>query len=624
MQNSLLINSAVVTGANGFIGRWLVTTLTHHNVQVFAFMRKATDKIDELKAWIQDHDGQPELITPIHFDLLDDQLGLNDQGRVALAQADVIYHLAAMFDFGLAQAAAHKANVNAATKLIALSGNNQNLKRFIHISGYRTMSRQAKAIDIHSQASIDHYYQTHGAYEASKMVAHEFVRQAAKDFDVPLTRISPAIVIGDSQTGETTQLIGLADTIKQLWQGKLPVLVGSIDTWLPVVTIDFLATLLAKIPSDTASNREHYVIFDDRTPVLPKFMDLVASRMNRSAPKRHLPVNLVRNLPTALTGVDAEALTFISDDRYDPKPLADLCKRLDLTLPPIETSITRWVDYLLDTTFLERSAPIKRDRTIAGVRVFAEGSDEQADIVLLHGVLLDGQSWQGVTAELNENILNLDLPGLGRSAYGGGNPNEWMTAALARVESASTIVGHSLGTSFAVDFATSHPERVANLILVSPFFLQSRPSWILRQSWIMKQAFRYLSKKGMETQLNGAPKELWEDAYHALQTPHVRHSNATWLAWAGQEQTRQAYREKLESLSTPITIIHGSRDPLLFRPNNKAITNIISIENSGHYPQMTHPKAVAEIIQEVIKAKPVNLAQHGLPESKLRSKSILR
>ena len=619
MQNSLLINSAVVTGANGFIGRWLVTTLTQHNVQVFAFMRKATDKIDELKAWIQDHGGQPQLVTPVHFDLLDDQLGLDEEGMTTLTQTDVVYHLAAMFDFGLEQTIAHKANVVAATKLIALSGDNQNLKRFIHISGYRTMSRPAKAIDITSQASIDHYYQTHGAYEASKMIAHEFVRQAAKEFDVPLTRISPAIVIGDSCTGETTQLIGLADTIKQLWQGNLPVLVGSADTWLPVVTIDFLATLLAKIPSDTASNGEHYVIFDDRTPVLPKFMDLVASRMNRSAPKRHLPVNLVRNLPTALTGVDAEALTFISDDRYDPKPLADLCKRLDLTLPPIETSITRWVDYLLDTTFLERSAPIKRDRTIAGVRVFAEGSDEQADIVLLHGVLLDGQSWQGVTAELNENILNLDLPGLGRSAYGGGNPHEWITAALARLDAPATLVGHSLGTSFAVDFATSHPDRVANLVLISPFFLQSRPSWLLRHAVIMKQAFRFLSEKGMETQLNGAPKKLWEDAYQALRTPQVRQANAKWLAWAGQEQVRKAYREKLETLSIPITIIHGSNDPLLYRSKNKAINNIISIEDSGHYPQMTHPKMVAEIIRKVIKAKPVNLTQHVLLKSRLIS-----
>ena len=601
MQNSLLINNAVVTGANGFIGRWLVTTLTQNNVPVFAFMRKATDKIDELKVWVQDHGGHPHLITPIEFDLLDNQLGLNEQGIAVLTQTDVVYHLAAMFDFGLEQAIAHKANVVAATKLIALSGNNKNLKRFIHISGYRTMSRAAKAIDIHSQASIDHYYQTHGAYEASKMVAHEFVRQAAQEYSVPLTRISPAIVIGDSRTGETTQLIGLADTIKQLWQGKLPVLVGSLDTWLPVVTIDFLATVLAKIPSDVASNGEHYVIFDDRTPVLPKFMDLVASRMNRSAPKRHLPIKLVRNLPTTLTGVDAETLTFISDDRYDPKPLTDLCKRLNLTLPPIETSITRWVDYLLDTTFLERSAPIKRDRTIAGVRVFAEGSDEQANIILLHGVLLDGQSWQGVTAELNKNILNLDLPGLGRSASGGGNPHEWMTAALARLDAPATLVGHSLGTSFAVDFATTHPERVTNLVLISPFFLQSRPSWLLRQAVIMKQAFRFLSEKGMETQLNGAPKMLWEDAYQALQTPQVRQANATWLAWAGQEQVRQQYRTKLETLSIPITIIHGSNDPLIFPPENKAIINIISIKNSGHYPQMTHPKQVTKIIRNVMK-----------------------
>ena len=600
MQNSLLINNVVVTGANGFIGRWLVTHLTTNNTQVFAFMRNATKKIDELKTWVQDHGGIPHLITPVNFDLLDDRLGLDQQGIDTLNQTDVIYHLAAIFDFGLDQATAHKANVTAATELIKLSSDNQNLKRFIHISGYRTLSREAQEIDITSQASINHYYQTHGAYEASKMVAHEYVRQAALKHDVPLTRISPAIVIGDSQTGETTQLIGLAETIKQLWEGKLPALVGSHDTWLPVVTVDFLATLLTKIPLDDASRGEHYVIFDDRTPVLPKLMALAASRMNRTAPKRHLPVKIVRKLPTTLTGINLEALSFISEERYDPKPLLDLCKRLNLTLPPLETSITRWVDYLLDTVFLERSAPINQDRTIGGVRVFAQGSLEKATTVLLHGVLLDGQSWQAVTSELNQETVNLDLPGLGRSVYGGGNPTEWMTTTLARLETPSTIVGHSLGTAFAVDYAAAHPERVASLILVSPFFLQNRPSWLLRQAGIMKQAFRFLSEKGMEEQLGGAPKMLWEGAYHSLQYAPVRQSNATWLAWAGQNEVRQRYHQLLESLTIPITIIHGENDPLLYQPKNKAITNIISIDNSGHYPQMTQPKQIAEIIRIAI------------------------
>lgn len=600
MQNSLPIKQAVVTGANGFIGRWLTTALTKSNVEVIAFMRNAAQKIDELKQWVQQQGGTPALVTALEFDLMADQLGLDESGIAALTQADVVYHLAAKFSFGLDPAVAHRANVTAATELVRLCAGNPRLRRFIHISGYRTLSRAAQTLDIDSPISIERYYQTHGAYEASKLIAHEQVCQAAAAYHVPLTRMSPASVIGDSQTGATRQIFGLAEMVKQLWQGKLPVLVGSADTWLPVITVDFLATLLVRLPSDTASVGAHYGVFDDSTPVLPKLITLIASHMNRQAPKHRLSLNAVRNLPVTLTGVEKEALSFISDDRYDPKPLADLCKRLNLTLPPLAPSVTRWVDYLLDTAFLEQPAPLKQDKTIAGVRVFATGSFEQAEVVLLHGILLTGQSWQAVNDQLLPSTLTLDLPGLGRSAYGGGRPDEWMTAALAGLDRSPTIVGHSLGTGFALDYAAAHPERVKSLVLVSPFFLQRRPSWWHRQAWLMQQALRLLGANDLAAQLDHAPAALWQDAYQLLQKPEVRQHNAQWLSWAGQAQTRAHYRHLLASLAIPITLVHGTQDPLLFQPQNPAIRDIIAIENSGHYPQMTHPTQLSETIRQAI------------------------
>ncbi|MBK8588189.1 MAG: hypothetical protein IPN77_03485 [Sandaracinaceae bacterium] len=93
------------------------------------------------------------------------------------------------------------------------------------------------------------------------------------------------------------------------------------------------------------------MVFDERSPALPDLVKRAAAHMGVPAPRLRLPVWLVRALPTALSGVDREGLSFISSDRYDAAPMHAFMERTRLAPPDIEVALTRWVDFLVAHAF---------------------------------------------------------------------------------------------------------------------------------------------------------------------------------------------------------------------------------------------------------------------------------
>ncbi len=589
---------SVVTGANGFIARWLITKLTSQGRPVLALLRDRASRTPELRAWIQASGGDASLVHFADFDLMEADLGLSPDTQQHLQNAQAVFHLAAKFGFGLDPDATRKANVTAAERLLELVAPSPHLKRFVHITGYRSASPAAMALNIDDESALAEYYRQHGSYEASKMEAHERVRRRAAALQVPLTRISPAMVIGDSRTGQTSQSTGLAEILEKLWQGRLPAMVGGAHTWLPVVAVDTLAELLAALPFDEDSAGQHYVVFDDETPQLPELIQRAASRMQRTAPRWSMPAAWMRRIPESLSGVHPEALSFISDDRYDPQPLQTLMGRLKIEMPDVHRGLDRWVDYLIDTHFLTRPAKQRRSVTRAGTRAFVRGASATAQAAFLHGVMLNEHSWVPVSDRVGVPSVAVDLPGLGRSAPNPAPPGQWLTAVLGDASQPLTLVAHSLGTAFAVDYAALHPRRVKSLLLISPFFLQKRPSWLLRQSWLMQHVFRWAPRRWLAEPLEGPLDEARADALALLANASVSRHTARWLSWAGTERVRRAYTDRLSQLQVPTTLLVGEHDPVQgFMPDG---VEVLKVQGAGHHPQLTHPEQVARAATQAL------------------------
>ncbi|MBK8588188.1 MAG: SDR family oxidoreductase [Sandaracinaceae bacterium] len=209
MTNDRHIKTAVVTGAAGFIGRYLLVELTREGTHVCALVRNPVARLPELRAWVDAHGGNGSRLAAADFDLEAADLGLTPDGEAWLDRADAVFHLAARFEFGLSAEAARVANVDASLRLVERVARSPRLERLVYLSGYRTEGGPARALDVDDPAALRRFYRDHGAYEASKMEAHQRVARRAEELGVPLTRVSPAVVIGHSQTGETTQFIGL-------------------------------------------------------------------------------------------------------------------------------------------------------------------------------------------------------------------------------------------------------------------------------------------------------------------------------------------------------------------------------------------------------------------------------
>ena len=131
---------------------------------------------------------------------------------------------------------------------------------------------------------------------------------------------------------------------------------------------------------------------------------------------------------------------------------------------------------------------------VGGKRVFAYTAAHALDpskptVVFVHGAGLDHSSF-GLQSRYfgyhGRNVLALDLPGHGRSE---GPPiptiegmASWLSQVLEKTQTRSaSVVGHSMGSLVALEFAARHPARVERIALiavaipmrVSPAFLEA-------------------------------------------------------------------------------------------------------------------------------------------------------
>lgn len=93
-------------------------------------------------------------------------------------------------------------------------------------------------------------------------------------------------------------------------------------------------------------------------------------------------------------------------------------------------------------------------------------------VVLLHGMKFQAATWRElgtleVLADLGLQVLAVDMPGFGKSPACAVPPAEALARFLDRqgLERA-VLLGPSMGGRIALEFAVSHPERIAGLILV--------------------------------------------------------------------------------------------------------------------------------------------------------------
>jgi NAD(P)-dependent dehydrogenase (short-subunit alcohol dehydrogenase family) len=234
-----------VTGATGFIGRRLVKALLARRGATVHFLLRpeSKGKVSELlEYWGV---GSTRAI-PVYGDLTSKKLGVAAEDIKALkGQVDHLYHLAAVYD---------------------LQADEESQVR-VNIEGTRNAVEFAKAIDaghLHYVSSIaaaglyegvfreDMFEEAEGLDHPYFMTKHESEKIVRKESKVPWTVYRPAMVVGDSRTGEMDKIDGpyyffkLIQRMRQILPPWMPS-VGLEGGRVNIVPVDFVVAALDHI-----------------------------------------------------------------------------------------------------------------------------------------------------------------------------------------------------------------------------------------------------------------------------------------------------------------------------------------------------------------------------------------
>ncbi len=268
---------------------------------------------------------------------------------------------------------------------------------------------------------------------------------------------------------------------------------------------------------------------------------------------------------------------------------------------------------------LEDLSVTERRLDLAGVSTSLLESGDGPPIVLLHGQGGFAEMWGRVIPQLagSHQVLAPDLPGLGRSEVRAGRLDSprvvaWLGELIEQTcAEPPTLVGHSLGGSFAAHFAIEHGHRIRRIVLLDSGSLDRfRPA-----PSVLIALIRYIRRPSAAThdrflrQVFVEPErartewgERWEafEAYHIDRTsqPSVGAANRQLLRRIG---VRRIPPDQLRKIVVPVALIWGRNDPVMrFRIAEEASVRfgwpLYPIDDCGHVPHVERPDAFLEAL----------------------------
>src|SRR4051794_37820867 len=184
----------------------------------------------------------PEGVDVVAGDITDPALGLDAPTYERLASEVVrVFHLAAVYDLAVGAEPAERVNVTGTQHVLDFCRRAARLERHHYVSTAYVAGLRSGLV-LESELAAGQAFKNF--YESTKFAAEVLVR-ASMDA-VPTTVYRPAIVVGDSRTGQTQKFDGPYYLLRTYAAAKGPLLqIGRGDAPFNVVPVDFVIDALA-------------------------------------------------------------------------------------------------------------------------------------------------------------------------------------------------------------------------------------------------------------------------------------------------------------------------------------------------------------------------------------------
>ncbi len=218
-----------VTGATGFIGRFLVQELMDNREgEIFALCREGSrDRLERLAEEWTASGGDGDRITPVIGDLGEPDLGI-DPAWIAAHTGEIehFFHLAAIYDMTASDEMNETMNVGGTRNAIGLAAK-------VKAGHFHQVSSVAASGDfrgVFDESMFDEGQRLPSPYHRTKFESEKIVREES---EVPWRVYRPAIVVGHSETGAMDKIDGPYYFFPVLKRMR-----DSLPGWVPLVGVD--------------------------------------------------------------------------------------------------------------------------------------------------------------------------------------------------------------------------------------------------------------------------------------------------------------------------------------------------------------------------------------------------
>ena len=278
--------------------------------------------------------------------------------RLALSAADLdlvqqqttrVFHLAAVYDLAVPEELAMRVNVGGTRNVVDLARSLPHLRHFHHVSTCYVAGKREGVIletELRHEAGYRNYY------EESKYLAELEVESAKSDLPVTIHR--PAVVCGDSKTGETGKYDGVYYLINYLlrWPSVLSAInIGNHKVSLNLVPVDFVVDAMAALAFDERAIGKTLQLADPAPLTTNQLFNAIAKSIDGHRSKITAPAKLVRfflMLPPSprITGLPHHAVPyFFVKQLYDTTQSQQMLAPHNIHCPPFETYVDEIVEF---------------------------------------------------------------------------------------------------------------------------------------------------------------------------------------------------------------------------------------------------------------------------------------
>ena len=288
-----------VTGATGFIGRFLMADLLKRDGTIYVLCRASSlDKLDELRERLGTDE---ERVVAVIGDLSRDRLGVDDKEIEKLdGKIEHFFHLAAIYDLTADADSQHVANVEGTRHALHLA-------EAMHAEHFHMVSSIAAAGLYKGTFTEDMFDEAqdyeHNPYYLTKHVSEGVVR---KEATIPWRIYRPGIVVGHSETGEIDKIDGpyyFFRTIQRL-RGALPAWlrgVGIEGGEINIVPVDFVADALDYLAHQPDLDGETFHLTDPEPLTVAGLIKVLTKAAHAPGPAMNLDARALDALPVKVT-----------------------------------------------------------------------------------------------------------------------------------------------------------------------------------------------------------------------------------------------------------------------------------------------------------------------------------